>query len=289
MDRKRIVHTLDTPYTAVEWPEISQEDQDAILELLCQLLSPIGSHRRSFITPSKGKRKRSKQVDARKPEDSAKPTEPPSPPAPEISAYIDVGLAQITRQLQAQAQAQAQAQRQGQPNPIPPSSSSNPASSTNPETSPAVDASSPATTKPYTVVFIARSPKSPVFHSHFPSIVAVASSSQTHPSASTTTTTTTTTETTSTTTTSSGEPIRLVGFSKAGVEDRLSAALGLPRASCIALREGAPRAEGLVKFVRERVKPVEMKWLEEARKGEFRETKIAAVPTKIGAKKVRMG
>lgn len=45
----------------------------------------------------------------------------------------------------------------------------------------------------------------------------------------------------------------------------------------------------MVKFVRERVKPVEMKWLEEARKGEFRETKIAAVPTKIGAKKVRMG
>jgi len=58
MERKRIVHTLDTPYSAVEWsesllilpssnmrtrmltnkgrPQISQDDQDAILELLCQ-------------------------------------------------------------------------------------------------------------------------------------------------------------------------------------------------------------------------------------------------------------
>jgi hypothetical protein len=58
MERKKIVHTLDTPFSTVKWsaglrtpgwnvrahsllthtfrPQIPQEDQDAILELLCQ-------------------------------------------------------------------------------------------------------------------------------------------------------------------------------------------------------------------------------------------------------------
>ncbi|KAK3357399.1 hypothetical protein B0T25DRAFT_566688 [Lasiosphaeria hispida] len=40
MERKRIVHVLDTPYTAVGWPKVSQEDQDVILELLCHTDSP---------------------------------------------------------------------------------------------------------------------------------------------------------------------------------------------------------------------------------------------------------
>ncbi|ODA81583.1 hypothetical protein RJ55_00083 [Drechmeria coniospora] len=36
--RKRLVHHLDTPFSAVSWPEISSNDQDVILELLCDLL-----------------------------------------------------------------------------------------------------------------------------------------------------------------------------------------------------------------------------------------------------------
>jgi ribonuclease P/MRP protein subunit POP3 len=81
--------------------------------------------------------------------------------------------------------------------------------------------------------------------------------------------------------------VRLVGFSKA-CEDRLSAALGIPRVSSIGLREDAPQAKGLVDFVRERVPPIEVAWLKEAQSAKFLETKIDAVPTKIGNKKPRL-
>jgi ribonuclease P/MRP protein subunit POP3 len=83
------------------------------------------------------------------------------------------------------------------------------------------------------------------------------------------------------------EAVRLVGFSRA-CEERLSAALGIPRVSSIALREGAPQAKGLVDFVREHVAPIELAWLREARSGRFLETRIDAVPTKVGTKKLRL-
>ncbi len=120
-------------------------------------------------------------------------------------------------------------------------------------------------TKPYTVVFVARAGQSSAFHSHFPQMVALAARSQP----------------------ADDEAVRLVGLSKA-CEDRLSAALGIPRASSIALRGDAPQAKGLVDFVRARVAPVDVAWLREAQGGAgFLETRIAAVPTRIGVKKVK--
>ncbi|KAL2201267.1 hypothetical protein P885DRAFT_25724 [Corynascus similis CBS 632.67] len=233
MDRKRLVHTLDTPYSAIEWPQISQDDQDVILELLCQLLSPLGAHRRSFITPSKGKRKRSKKASG-----SEKPTEAaPAPPVPELAAHVDVGLSSISRALQTMPG-----------NELPKHEG----------------AESKGSTEPYSVVFVARSGQSSAFHCHFPQMVALAARSQ-----------------------PSDRAMRLVGFSKA-CEDRLSAALGIPRVSSIGLREGAPQAKGLVEYVREHVAPVEVAWLREAQSGKFLETKIDAVPTKIGVKKARL-
>lgn len=118
--------------------------------------------------------------------------------------------------------------------------------------------------KPYSVVFVARSGQSSAFHCHFPQMVALAAQSQPADSA-----------------------VRLVGFSKA-CEDRLSEVLGIPRVSSIALREDAPLAKGLVDFVREHVAPVEISWLREVGAARFLETKIDAVPTKIGSKKPRL-
>ena len=118
--------------------------------------------------------------------------------------------------------------------------------------------------RPYAVVFVDRSGQSSAFHCHFPQIVALAARAQ-----------------------SSDNPIRLVGFSKA-CEDRLSAALGIPRVSSVALRDDAPLAKGLVDFVREHVAPVEISWLREAQSGKFLETKIEGVPTKVGTKKPRV-
>ncbi|KAK0645990.1 hypothetical protein B0T16DRAFT_457966 [Cercophora newfieldiana] len=211
MDKKKLVHVLDTPYSAVSWPQISNDDQDAILELLCHLLAPIGVHRAAHIVPSKGKRSKK---------------EPPSdrPPAPAIAAHVDVGLANISRNLQNLDSTGGQ---------------------------------------PYSVVFVARSGQSSAFNCHFPQMVGVASSS-----------------------TPSAPAIRLVSFSKP-CEERLSAVLGIPRVSCIALREGAPQAKGLVDYVREHAEPVDVAWLEQARKGEHQETKINAVSTKVGTARAK--
>ncbi|KAK4163483.1 hypothetical protein QBC43DRAFT_319711 [Cladorrhinum sp. PSN259] len=214
MERKRIVHTLDTPYSAVEWPLISQEDQDTILELLCYLLTPLGTHRRSFITPSKGKRKRSRE----NPSEAAAAAS--VPPVPELAAFVDVGLAKITRTLQ--------------------------------------DAAASSSPSPYSVIFVARTGQSPAFNCLYPQMVGV--TAQTQPPE---------------------EAVRLVGFSRPCAE-RLSEALGIPRASSIALKECAPQAKGLLEFVRERVPLVRVEWLKEVHAARFLETKIEAIPTKVG-------
>lgn len=109
--------------------------------------------------------------------------------------------------------------------------------------------------KPYTLVFVARSGVSSAFHCHFPQMVALSASSR-----------------------PSDPPIRLVGFSKS-CQERLSVALGLPRVSSIALREGAPQAKGLLDFVREHVEPIVISSIPTHG---YQETNIDAVQTKIG-------
>ncbi len=83
---------------------------------------------------------------------------------------------------------------------------------------------------------------------------------------------------------SSESPIRLVGFSRA-CEERLSASIGIPRVSSIALRDGAPHSQGLLAFVRDKVAPVDVPWLDEARAGQFRETQIRVTDVAVGPKK----
>jgi len=151
------------------------------------------------------------------PEKSSERT--PRPPLPELTAFVDVGLAKITRTLQDAA---------GSPS------------------------------CPYSVVLVARSGQSPAFNCLFPQMVGVASQGHVPEAA-----------------------VRLVGFSKPCAE-KLSEALGIPRASSIALREDAPQAKGLVDFVRQHVPLVEVAWLKEVAAAKFLETKIDAVPTKVG-------
>ncbi|KAK7424989.1 RNase P and RNase MRP subunit [Neonectria magnoliae] len=95
--RKRTVHQLDTPFSTVSWPSVSPEDQDTILELLCELLSPLGQHRQTYTKRSKGKRAAKREKAAKMSQDPNK--EPPVPPMPEINAKIDVGLNSITKNL----------------------------------------------------------------------------------------------------------------------------------------------------------------------------------------------
>ncbi|CAK7264258.1 RNase P and RNase MRP subunit [Sporothrix epigloea] len=260
---RRKVPELDTPFSNVEWPTISQENQDVILQLLCNLLSPIGQHRRHDIQPSQGKRKRRQTRQANKPalketgndaslaadrttgpEEESLPDSTRQkdnvPPPPDLSRFVDIGLVAITRELSKYA---------------------------SPITSILAQDTLPASTTPYTAVFVVRSGHPSAFYSHFPQMVAVASQQ-----------------------TAAGEsdmppvPIRLVGFSHA-CEDRLSTSLGIPRVSAVALRTNAPQSQGLLKLLEETVPTIEVQWLDEAQTGKFRDTQINMADIRVGPKR----
>lgn len=83
------------------------------------------------------------------------------------------------------------------------------------------------------------------------------------------------------------EPIRLVGFSKA-CEERLSACMGIPRVTSVALRANdLAQSKALVSFVRDRVPVIEVPWLEQVGKGEYHETKINTIQAPVGQKRQR--
>ncbi|KAI0011824.1 hypothetical protein F4779DRAFT_159514 [Xylariaceae sp. FL0662B] len=234
--KKKIVYQLDTPYSAVSWPQVTFEDQDTILELLCALLAPLGRYRLEHIQTSKGKRdkKRKRRV-------SGPPT--PSlalPPIPELKNYIDVGLPAITRCLQEIASTSNDPGSKGEGNTLSRKCSGS---------------------RFYSAIYVARSGYPNALNGHLPQMVAVASKAD-----------------------PTRVPIRLVGLSKA-CEERLSESLGIPRVSCIGLREDAPNSKALVDFTRQHVPAIEVSWLEEARLAEHRETNINTIETSMGIKK----
>lgn len=141
--KKRLVHHLDTPFSTSSWPEISIDDQDSILELLCGLLSPIGQHRRTHVRPSKGKRaaKREKKM-AMNSKGAAESVKLPTPRSLELSRSVDIGFNSITQNLGSLSKPSEEAK----PSP-----------------------------KDYSMVFVARGSQSPAFNHHFPQMVAAAS------------------------------------------------------------------------------------------------------------------
>lgn len=115
---------------------------------------------------------------------------------------------------------------------------------------------------PYSIIFVSRSGAPSSFFSHLPQMVAVASRSQ-----------------------QLAEPIRLVGFSKDN-EERLSACMGIPRVTSVALCAGnIAQLKAVADFVRERVPAIEAPWLTETAKGVYHETKINTIQVPIGKKR----
>jgi ribonuclease P/MRP protein subunit POP3 len=250
----------------------------------------LGHHRRKYIHPSKGKKKNSKKRkrDGSNNKEDSGTTKPatatgkesapdktwsaPTPPIPEISRYLDIGLTCVTRTLQQLSPLEA----------APPFDEEEP-NSNNDNIDGDINTSTPKreaeernhgqhfgpSSGCYAAIFIARSGQSKPFQAHFPQIVAAASKNQRGAS-------------------EGQNPIRLVGFSKQGVTERLSAALGIPRVSVVGLRVGAPNAKTLVDFVEERVAPVVVRWMEET-DYEFRETQIKAIETSRGVPRPRRG
>lgn len=161
------------------------------------------------------------------------------PPAPELGAFVDVGLANISRVLEKMADSKGVSDRN------------------------LMEGMGRKEDPAYLAVFVARSGQPAAFNSHFPQMVAVASRS--HPEL---------------------DQVRLIGFSGA-CEDRLSHCLGIPRASSIAIRVGAPQSKPLVDFVRAHVPAVEVAWFQEAGTAQHRPTNIVTTETAVGAKRQR--
>ncbi|KAI0395297.1 hypothetical protein F5Y17DRAFT_423823 [Xylariaceae sp. FL0594] len=150
--KKRLVFQLDTPYSAVSWPELQPRDQDTILQLLCGLLSPLGHYRSQHVKVSKGKRAKKRKQGENLAQDAAQPV----PPAPELRSYIDIGLSSVSRCLQQAVSKTSTAEIQHkspQPGDSPP-------------------------TRFYSVIFVARSGQPNALSSHLPQMVAVASKCQ---------------------------------------------------------------------------------------------------------------
>lgn len=114
--------------------------------------------------------------------------------------------------------------------------------------------------QPYAAVFVARSGHPSAFHSHLPIMIGAASSSPL-----------------------CKRPIRLVGFSKAS-EERLSAALGIPRVSSVGILPDAPHAKALLQFIEEHVPAVSASWMSRDAKvpSEFQPTIIETLQVPVG-------
>ncbi|KAF4976833.1 hypothetical protein FDECE_18425 [Fusarium decemcellulare] len=116
----------------------------------------------------------------------------------------------------------------------------------------------------YIMVFVARGNQASSFNCHFPQIVSAASR---HLPVE--------------------DRIRLVGFSNP-CSERLSACLGVPRVSSIAIVKDAPGAGALQDFVLKTVAPVEATWLDASVDGQYLPTKINAIETTAGPKRLKM-
>ncbi|KAM3073710.1 RNase P and RNase MRP subunit [Clarireedia jacksonii] len=258
MDKKtKTVFQLDTPFTAVQWPQISIKNQDTIVELLCSILTPIGKHRSNYVVPSKGNRSRKRKRQESKLDEKSSDI----PPPPEISNFVLTGLNSINRSLEEaskNAPSHTEAllddtsrQLQGQEDiQMFLDDGEMPQSET--RTYPA---------RHVAAIFVTRSNLPSILYAHLPQLIATAS--KVHPDKPAT---------------------KLVQLPK-GAESRLTGALALQRVSFIGVLEGAPYCKALLELVRECVSDIEIPWLDEVRKAEYLEVKINSIETSVGMMK----
>ncbi|CAA9963456.1 RNase-P-pop3 domain containing protein [Pyrenophora teres f. maculata] len=221
-----------SPFTETKWPEISQDDGDVILELLCNLITPLGDHRRVYTRPSKGKkRKRNTKTEQN---DSTMGDTPPRPP--EIGNHVLVGLNSVTRHLEALAAKTAPCTA--------PVANMRPAS---------MDDSETKVLTPLSMVILTHpKPSLSPAHAHLPTLVHLATLSPT-----------------STTPSASNVETRLIALPTAA-DARLASALGIPRVGALAVYQDAPGAKTLQDYVREHIGVTQCPWIDEAMSAEWK-------------------
>ncbi|TLD20926.1 putative RNA-processing protein [Venturia nashicola] len=257
---------VDSSFTAAKWPTIDSAHQDIILKLLCSLLEPIGHHKTTYITPSKGKRsKKRKRVEEQKNnEEKINNEENPIPSPPSISKHITLGYNSTFRHLQetikpsrhriggkdATLKTQSSEKNYTRKAETAKEGNQGPDSDTASQSEEAKPSKLAENLHLSTIFLTAQSPSTHLPYTPLPLLTAL--SSKNHPALA---------------------PTRLIPLST-GSEAKLCSALGIPRVGIIGVFEDAPGAKGLVDYVRENVEVVDVPWVKEAGKGEWLGTKI---------------
>jgi ribonuclease P/MRP protein subunit POP3 len=232
-------------------------ESTAGIDFSSRLLAPIGSHRAAWTMPSNGKRNRKrKRQEVKRKGSNVGLKESEAPPAPEISSHLLVGLSSITRHLELISSnriVDGSHENSGSSGPIVSCGSG-------------IDVEHDGKIKArhLAAVFVCRSSQPSVLHAHLPQLAATASLR--NPNL---------------------QPTRLVQLPP-GSEDRLSSALGLPRASFVAVMADAPHSKPLLDLVQELVPVIEVPWLEEARKAEYMPVKVNSILTTAPAGKLKL-
>ncbi|KIX05756.1 uncharacterized protein Z518_03728 [Rhinocladiella mackenziei CBS 650.93] len=100
MDKqKKTSHALSLPYPDPQWPAVSADREQAILQLLIPLLEPIGDFRRGHVPRSKGKgRARGGKKANTKAKDDSTPES-----MPEVYDHLTIGFNSTVRRLESLA------------------------------------------------------------------------------------------------------------------------------------------------------------------------------------------
>ncbi|KAF1961920.1 hypothetical protein CC80DRAFT_200097 [Byssothecium circinans] len=266
------IFKTSSPFSETVWPKLTRVEKDNILDLLCSLLQPLGDYRRTHITPSKGKkRKRSskrKQIQQKHQQpDISSPEVPdpvPPPPPPEIGSHVLIGLNSVTRHLEALA---AQTTPSHLPGAVRKGSNDG-------EEDVDTEGNLKPKPRPLSIVILPLPyPPSSLAHAHIPTLIHLANLNIT-----------------STTEIPSSNPFlpssknpnpnpfapsslspktRLLVLPTA-TEPRLSTALHIPHVGALAIMDGAPGADALVKYVRENVGLTRCTWIDEAMRAEWK-------------------
>ncbi|KAH7065803.1 hypothetical protein BKA63DRAFT_608347 [Paraphoma chrysanthemicola] len=252
------IFKTSSPFTETKWPEISPHDQDIILDLVCNLLAPLGEHRKTHIQPSKGKKRKRKSQEQKHSEnqnDTSAQHDSTPLPAPEIGKHILVGINSITRHLEALAARIA-------PPSMPVAASRNdqqPQATTDDDNMDDVE-NDP---NPLSILILTHpKPSLSPSHAHFPTLIHL---SNLHPPSSTT----------------PSPPTLLIPLATPS-DARLASTLHIPRVGALAIFAGAPGAKALEEFVREKVDVTECRWVDEAMGAEWRGVNVKCEGMGVG-------
>ncbi|KAH6877937.1 hypothetical protein BKA58DRAFT_85756 [Alternaria rosae] len=233
------VFKTSSPFSETQWPEITREDEEVILELLSNLITPLGDHRRTHIHPSKGKkRKRNTKTNEDGPDMLGN-----TPSSPEIGNHLVVGINHVTRHLEALAAKNA-------PTTVPVAYPKSTPEGTNENTATADHSKN--SLRPLSMVILTHpKPSLSPAHAHFPTLVHLSALSPSSAS------------------TISEAATRFIPL-QTTADTRLASSLHVPRVGAMGIYAGAPGAKTLELYVREHIGLTECKWVDEAMSAEWK-------------------